>query len=81
MQGYICTCDRISELEKLRDKYKDSLIELSGGQSSKGGGGTLQKIIRKGNVDYGKIEALKGIDLEQYRKKDSEFWTIRIESE
>jgi len=81
MQGYVCTCARITELEKLRDQYKQSLIELSNGQSSKGAGGTLQKIVRKGNVDYAKIPLLNDIDLEQYRKKDSEFWTIRLDGE
>lgn len=81
MQEYICTCNRIKELEKIRDEYKESLIKLSHGQSAKGSGGTLQKIVRKGNIDYAKIDALKGVDLEQYRKKDSEFWTIRLDGE
>ena len=81
MQGYVCTCNRIRDLEKLRDEYKESLVQLSGGQSSKGSGGTLQKIVRKGNIDYSKIPLLNDIDLEQYRKKDSEFWTIRLEGE
>jgi len=81
MQGYVCTCARITELENLRDQYKESLIELSNGQSSKGSGGTLQKIVRKGNIDYSKIPVLSDIDLEQYRKKDSEFWTVRLNCE
>ena len=81
MQGYVCTCKRIEDLENLKNEYKESLIQLSHGQSAKGSGGTLQKIVRKGNIDYAKIDALKDIYLEQYRKKDSEFWTIRLDGE
>jgi putative phage-type endonuclease len=40
------------------------------------GGLKVQKVRRKGNVDYGMIEALKTIDLEEYRKPASESWRI-----
>jgi putative phage-type endonuclease len=30
---------------------------------------SITRFFQKGNVDYGKIPALKGVDLEQYRKK------------
>lgn len=32
------------------------------------------KFERKGQVDYSKIEALKNLDLDQYRKNDIEYW-------
>lgn len=36
----------------------------------------IQKILRKGNIDYGSIEALKEVDLEKYRKPNVESWRI-----
>jgi len=44
----------------------------------KGSGVSISKCIRKGNVDYGKIDALKDIDLEQYRKPSSEYYKVLI---
>lgn len=38
---------------------------------------TLSTVVRKGNVDYGKIPALKGVDLEAYRKAPSCYMTIK----
>ena len=35
------------------------------------------KSVRKGLVDYSKIEALKTIDLDKYRRKDVETWTLK----
>ena len=37
----------------------------------------IQKVDRRGPVDYGKIEILQGIDLNKYRKPSSSYWTIR----
>jgi putative phage-type endonuclease len=39
---------------------------------------TLSKSIRKGAIDYAKIPNLTNVDLESYRKKDSEVWSIRL---
>ncbi len=36
----------------------------------------VQKVRRKGHVDYSQIEALSGIDLEAYRKPTIESWRI-----
>lgn len=33
-----------------------------------------RRIPRKGAIDYGKIEALKGINLDAYRKPSTEYW-------
>jgi putative phage-type endonuclease len=35
---------------------------------------TFRKITRKGPIDYAKIENLKGLDLEPYRKAPTSFW-------
>jgi hypothetical protein len=33
-------------------------------------------MVRKGSVDYGKIELLEGVDLDQYRKQEIVFYQI-----
>lgn len=37
----------------------------------------VKKMVRKGSVDYGKIELLDGVDLEKYRKQGSVFYQIK----
>jgi hypothetical protein len=37
----------------------------------------IQKITRKGNVDYAKIPELKAIDLEKYRKAPSQYYQFK----
>lgn len=56
---------------------KKTMVELASGHASQGYGIRVQQVYRKGNVDYGKIPALKEIDLDQYRKKGSTFLDIR----
>lgn len=66
----------IEELEKEKEHFRKHLIELAGGQNSEGGGIRLNRIIRKGSVDYGKVPMLQGVDLDPYRKSYSESWRI-----
>lgn len=47
----------------------------------KGGGIKVSRSIRKGSVDYKKIEVLKGVDLESYRKPPTTITTVTIEGE
>ena len=72
-------CDLLEPYKELIKKEEDLrkvLIQLSDGQSCEGFGVKTLKIARKGNVDYGKIEALKGMDLEPYRKSPTEYYKI-----
>jgi putative phage-type endonuclease len=62
--------------EKEEEAFRQCLIDLSGGQSSEGGGIRLTRYIRKGAIDYGSVPELQGLDLEEYRKKPSEGWRI-----
>ena len=55
----------ISELVKL-SKERNAIIH----------GRKLTKVERKGNVQYAKVPELKGVDLEPYRAKPSEFWKL-----
>jgi len=67
--------------EQLEETLKQELISLSGSHSSMGGGIKLSKVVRKGIIDYSKIEAITNLDLEPYRKPSSEYWKIIIENE
>ena len=61
-------------------QVKAKLQELAEQQEVKkvtGCGVMAYKSIRKGNVNYSKIKELDGIDLEQYRAKPTETWTIK----
>lgn len=63
----------VSELkQKLTAK-----AEQFGTKKVKGCGLQVIKATRKGSVQYGKVPELKGVDLDQYRGKDSEYWTVK----
>ena len=51
--------------QKLAEADKHPLIEIDGLR--------IQKIVRKGAVDYSKIPALANIDVEKYRKPQTEY--------
>lgn len=63
--------------EKMENEFKNDLIRLSEGKSTKGFGITVSKVIRKGNIDYNSIAELKSIDLEKYRKEPTTYMSIR----
>ena len=72
-------CDLLEknkDLIKREEDLRKVLIQMSNGQNCVGSGVRTLKVVRKGNVDYGKIEALKGIDLEPYRKSPSEYYKV-----
>lgn len=62
--------------KKEEDEYRKKLIEISGNQNCTGGGIKLRNFPRKGSVDYAKIEELKNVDLEKYRKPPINVWRI-----
>lgn len=69
------------ELEKWKEAeetLRQELIELTDDNDTSGGGIKLSKLIRKGLIDYQKIPALLGIDLEQYRKPPITSWRITL---
>ena len=61
---------QIKILEAKEEALRHELIAMCDGQSSQGNGVRISKTITKGRVDYSNIEALKEIDLEQYRGKN-----------
>lgn len=62
--------------QKAEEIMRAELISASQSQSSKGCGVKAQKIIRNGSVQYSEIPELIGVDLEKYRKPQSESWRI-----
>lgn len=66
----------LSVLENKEREYRAALIAKAAGQSSKGSGVCLTKIVRKGSINYNKIPELIGVDLERYRKQSGESWRL-----
>lgn len=74
----------IQELDAIRKRKKEdetrekeiikTLVEMAGEKNALIHGRSLTKVVRKGNVQYGKIPELQDVDLEKYRSKDSFFW-------
>lgn len=69
--------ENLIELEKRDKQLRDTLISMANGKNCVGAGVRVCKVARKGNVDYGSIKELKGVNLDQYRKEPSEFWKIQ----
>lgn len=44
-----------------------------------GFGVSMQKVVKKGTIDYSKIESLSGVDMENYRRPSSSYWTVKID--
>jgi len=63
--------------QEIADKARDRLIALSRNKSSKGLGIAVQKLVKQGQIDYSKIEALKDVDLNQYRKESTTIFVVR----
>lgn len=69
--------EQIKQLTEYQNNIKNNLINMCGDHNCIGGGVRVIKTKRKGVVDYGSIPELESVNLEQYRKKGSEYWTIR----
>jgi putative phage-type endonuclease len=63
--------------EKRKDEIKDLLIQIAENETASGNGISLQKIARKGNINYNSIPMLRNVNLEEFRKPTSNFWMIK----
>lgn len=63
-------------MDQQEKELRNELISLCNNQSSCGGGIKLSKQVRKGVVEYAKIDALKNVNLDEYRKAPVEYWKI-----
>lgn len=71
--------DQMDKLSKLEKEVREKLIDLCEDEKSMGSGIKIQKRSRKGSVQYKNIPELEGIDLDIYRGKPIENWTITLE--
>ena len=68
-------------IETKIDQISNSLKDRAGNKNVISFGCKIQTISRKGSVDYKKIDTLKNVDLEQYRKPSSTYQKISYEKE
>lgn len=68
----------LKEAESASESARKSLIAMCEERSAacQGSGLRVQRVFRKGSVDYKKVPELLGVDLEPYRKEGSESWRI-----
>lgn len=73
-KNWVSVNSQIKELKFKEKECRDLLINLSEDRNCCGAGIKLQKILRKGSVDYKSVPVLEGIDLEQYRNPPITSW-------
>lgn len=76
VQEWRLASSKLQEIKKDEAVSRKRLLQLSENRSTEGGGVRVQKILRKGSVDYGRIPELESIDLDKFRKDPSECWRI-----
>lgn len=73
--------DTKSQIKKLTLKQKEiekELLAVQDGKSFSHGRYAFQLSVVRGSVDYKSIPMLHGLDLDQYRKEDSERWLFKV---
>lgn len=72
---------QLDDMEKRSNKKKqeirDLLVQIAQSENAKGNGIILQKMERKGIINYQNIPILKTMDLEEYRKPGSTYWQVK----
>lgn len=72
------------QLEELEQEYESLKLKiqtvLGDNKEWRGHGLLITKSMRKGNIDYSKVPVLKGVNLEQYRKKPVEIVKIEYDT-
>ena len=66
--------DQLKSIETEKASCLNTLKEISGDKPSTGRGVALSLCVRMGAVDYKKVDELKGVDLDRYRKNDTTYW-------
>lgn len=69
---------KIKDLEEEKNEIKQHIMELSEGRSCKGCGVTVYSTLRQGSIDYSRIEALKDVNIDSYRKPPKLIWSVRL---
>ncbi len=68
--------EQLERLKIVEQQLRDELIEIAADRTVQGGGIRIRKVISAGRIEYDKIEQLKGLDLNRYRKESSVSWRI-----
>ena len=71
--------EELDDVNKALKTINNQLIAFAKKKDCKVVGGGVQafKVLRKGAVQYAKIPELKAINMDKYRKKDAEYWSVR----
>lgn len=78
---YIYLSEKIKYLEERKEDNKKLILEHSEGKNCYGRKIRVTKKISKGRIDYDKIECLKDLDVEVYRKPSSTSFMITYNPE
>jgi putative phage-type endonuclease len=81
VQAYKVEKLRLEAAEKALKAVEEELkgyAQRTGKKALKGFGATVTQVTRQGSIDYTKVPALKGLDLESYRKKPSTYWMVKV---
>jgi len=76
-QKYLQIKGDLNWLENEMEAIKTELITYAEEENIRCDFLKIQKVIRRGNVDYKYIPELQGIDLEKYRRSPSEYFLIK----
>lgn len=75
-QEYREITQQIKTLEKRQKQLRDALISMSDHANSIGGGVRVEQCVRRGVIEYSRIDALKGINLDEYRGDLVQYWKV-----
>lgn len=78
-QEWMAAKAHLDQWEMMEKEARAKLQAYAQKGSVKGYGIKVMKLIRSGNVDYSAIPELKNVDLNQYRKKPTEYFRISLE--
>ena len=76
---YLFLDEDIKRKEEEKDSIRKHLIQLCADSNCKGNGIKILKTIQRGRVDYDRIDLLKQVDLDKYRKDPTASWRIYVE--
>lgn len=79
-RDYLAACEEFEKAEDRKRQLYDELVSLMRDDLHSEVVGrflSLKKVIRKGAIDYSLIEALRGIDLGQFRKPPTVYYQLR----
>jgi len=68
--------DVLAEAKEKEKLAREQLIAVSGDRNCKIGGVKVQKVVRKGSIDYKVIPELEGVNVEKYRKAPVASWRL-----